>query len=85
MALQLRDALARAIDRPLPATLAFDHPTAARLSAHLLRLLKPATPAGQMKSVGNILTDLDAIEQMSDSEAAGLLSGLADAVEGVHE
>jgi acyl carrier protein/short-subunit dehydrogenase len=83
MALQLRDALARAIDRPLPATLAFDHPTAARLSAHLLGLLRSAAPARQVKSVRNILTDLDAIEQMSDSDAAGLLSGLADAVDGV--
>jgi acyl transferase domain-containing protein/acyl carrier protein len=42
MAIDLRGRLARALDHELPATIAFDHPSIAQLSAYVLDLLHPA-------------------------------------------
>ncbi len=44
MAIELRNSLARALGRPLPATLLFNHPTLDGLAAHILSTL-PFTPA----------------------------------------
>jgi epothilone polyketide synthase D len=42
MAVELRNALSRRVDRTLPATLAFDHPTVEALAHWLVTLLAPA-------------------------------------------
>ncbi|MFI7546102.1 SDR family NAD(P)-dependent oxidoreductase [Actinoplanes sp. NPDC049599] len=42
MAIDLRDRLARALGRDLPATVAFDHPSVSGLAGHVLGLLYPA-------------------------------------------
>jgi acyl carrier protein len=71
MAVELRNALTRSIGRPLSATLLFDYPTLAALTAHLMRLLgldepAPAEPAA-------IDTRADALHDLSDEEAEALL------------
>ena len=72
MAVELRNALAKAFAQPLPATLLFDYPTLDALAAHLLRVLgleeraaapAPATPA----------TAIDDMADLSDEEAEALL------------
>jgi acyl transferase domain-containing protein/D-arabinose 1-dehydrogenase-like Zn-dependent alcohol dehydrogenase/acyl carrier protein len=49
LAVDLRNRLSRLLDRPLPATLAFEHPTAELLAGHLLELVG-AAPAGEDRS-----------------------------------
>ncbi|XYI03831.1 type I polyketide synthase [Sorangium sp. So ce1128] len=44
MAVELRSALSKRLGRPLPATLAFDHPTVQALSRYLLDKVRPAEP-----------------------------------------
>ncbi|TDT42694.1 acyl transferase domain-containing protein [Streptomyces sp. BK208] len=44
MAIDLRDRLARALDRALPATVAFDHPSVSKLAGYALGLLYPGDP-----------------------------------------
>jgi hypothetical protein len=48
MAVQLRNQLGKGLglERPLPATLMFDHPTIDALAQHLLERVAPAEPAG---------------------------------------
>jgi hypothetical protein len=46
MAVDAKDRLEAAAGAPLPATLLFDHPDVARLTAHLLQLIAPAAPTG---------------------------------------
>jgi hypothetical protein len=64
----------------LPSTLAFDHPTVARLAEHLRTLLTPAKPTPQ-EMVRAALDDIDGIlgEQDEDGRAA-LLTLLRGAV-----
>ena len=46
MAIDLRNQLAEALDVPLAATVALDHPTAVRLAGHLRDAMSTAAPAG---------------------------------------
>nr|WP_027344560.1 type I polyketide synthase [Hamadaea tsunoensis] len=57
-AVELRNQLSTLTGRPLPATLVFDHPSAAALARHLLELIAPA-PVDPAVAV---LADLDRIE-----------------------
>jgi hypothetical protein len=83
LAVELRNALATALGRPLPATLLFDHPTVDALTDHLLReLWTPDTPQVEVTGLatpGSASTIVDSIEDLSDAEverqlAARLLS-----------
>jgi acyl carrier protein len=78
MAVELRNAVSRAIGQPLPATLLFDHPTLDDLTLYLLRKLKllsdrkpdPVTP-----KTGSSVAD--AVASLTDDEAeAALLAEL---------
>jgi acyl transferase domain-containing protein/NADPH-dependent curcumin reductase CurA/acyl carrier protein/nucleoside-diphosphate-sugar epimerase len=73
MAVELRNALAKAFAQPLPATLLFDYPTLDALAAHLLRVLgleeravAPAAPAAPAPAI-------DDMADLSDEEAEALL------------
>jgi acyl transferase domain-containing protein len=71
MAVELRNALTRSIGRPLSATLLFDYPTLAALTAHLMRLLGLDEPAPAEAAA--IDTAADALHDLSDEEAEALL------------
>lgn len=84
MALELRNRLEAGLDLRLPATLAFNYPTVARMSSHLLDKLAltdaaagdSASPAPSLEELERLLAE---VEQLPDEEAARLLSGpLAD-------
>ena len=75
MAVELRNALARSLGKPLSATLVFDYPTIEALSAHLARLLlldgdpvvetaAPAPVESIARSEVAALTDLEAERQL---------------------
>jgi NADPH:quinone reductase-like Zn-dependent oxidoreductase/short-subunit dehydrogenase len=72
LAVELRNTLAHALARPLPATLLFDHPTLDALTDHLVgELWAPETP--QFEAAGTAGTDsastiVDSIEDLSDAE-----------------
>ncbi len=72
MAVELRNALAKAFAQPLPATLLFDYPTLDALAAHLLRVLgleeRAAAPAAPAPA-----TAIDDMADLSDEEAEALL------------
>ncbi len=62
MAVELRNALARGVDRPLPATLLFNHPTIEELTACLADVLgEPAEP--QLAPAGGSPSDLEALSE----------------------
>ncbi|SHN35299.1 type I polyketide synthase [Rhizobacter sp. OV335] len=71
MAVELRNALTRSIGRPLSATLLFDYPTLAALTAHLMRLLGLEEPAPAFDASAK--TADDALHDLSDEEAEALL------------
>lgn len=84
-AIELRNALAVAIGRPLPAVLAFDYPTVDALAAHLLQLLGAAPPEkdGQVAAASDAAARADPmgedalaaeIASLSEDEAAELLA-----------
>ena len=72
LAVELRNTLATALGRPLPATLLFDHPTIDALTDHLLRELSTSdTPQFDVSgpSTGtSASTIVDCIEDLSDAE-----------------
>jgi acyl carrier protein len=83
MAVELRNVLARALGRPLPATLVFDHPTLDALVAHLARALEldadargAGAPARAAPPPGGAPAATDARQEvaaLSDAEAEALL------------
>jgi acyl carrier protein len=71
MAVELRNALAKSLAQPLPATLLFDYPTLDALATSLLRTLgleAEATPPAAPASAA-----FDAMAELSDEEAEALL------------
>jgi myxalamid-type polyketide synthase MxaE and MxaD len=83
MALELRNRLEASLDLRLPATLAFNYPTVARMASHLLEKLALPDAAPAEGAAAPSLDDLERllaeVEQLPDEEAARLLSGpLAD-------
>jgi acyl transferase domain-containing protein/acyl carrier protein len=52
MVIDLRARLAHALGADLPATIALDHPTVARLSGHVIGLLFPTAPAARERAGG---------------------------------
>jgi acyl transferase domain-containing protein/NADPH:quinone reductase-like Zn-dependent oxidoreductase/acyl carrier protein len=77
MAVELRNGLARALGKPLPATLVFDHPTLEALSAHLARTRGLEVDAAAPEPAAAARTVRDAVAALSDAEAeAALLAEL---------
>jgi acyl transferase domain-containing protein len=79
MAVQLRKRLGRQLDleRPLPASLMFDHPTINAIAAHLGERLAPAAPAPVASVPAAAVTaglQIEAVAGMSDAEIEQLLA-----------
>jgi myxalamid-type polyketide synthase MxaB len=73
MAVELRNGLAAASGRTLPATIAFDYPTTEAISRHLLSLLVPEQAAAvRVEKTVQTAVDED-VAALSDDEAALLL------------
>jgi acyl transferase domain-containing protein/NAD(P)-dependent dehydrogenase (short-subunit alcohol dehydrogenase family)/acyl carrier protein len=70
MAVELRNALAAALGKPLPATLLFDFPTLSALGDHLAGLLGLNAAAVQQAAE---VAQFAAVAQLSDAEAEALL------------
>jgi hypothetical protein len=80
MAVQLRNRLGHALDlqRPLPSTLMFDHPTIEAIAAHLLERLGAAAPAPNAAAPTPTQPNpaplvAGAVTDMSDDDIARLL------------
>jgi len=69
MAVDLQHALAREVDRPLPETLLFDHPTLERLATHLLGDVLGMAPVPAPEPAR-----ADGLDELSDEEAAAALA-----------
>ncbi|TDQ00460.1 type I polyketide synthase [Labedaea rhizosphaerae] len=79
-AVELRNRLDAVAGLQLPSTLAFDHPTVARLAEHLRTLLTPAKPSPQ-DQLRAALDDIDGILGQQDEDGrAALLTFLRGAV-----
>jgi myxalamid-type polyketide synthase MxaE and MxaD len=69
LAMELRNRLEAALQRPLSATLAWNHPTVAALAAHLAQ--DTAAPAAvEAPAAVAVPVDLAAMAHLSDEEAA---------------
>jgi acyl carrier protein len=71
LAMELRNRLEAALDRPLSATLAFNHPTVDALVAHLAQDGAAAPSAAETEPATVI--DVAAVAQLSDEEAVSAL------------
>jgi hypothetical protein len=72
MAVELRNRLQASVGRPLPSTLAFDHPTVEAIADFLGELLEVATGSGTATGVERSSAKLS-VETLSDEEAEALL------------
>ncbi len=79
-AVELRNQLGRRLGLNLSATLAFDYPTAAGLTRHLLAELFPAAAAPLREP--EVETELEAIAQLSRDDINALLDAELDAIDG---
>jgi acyl carrier protein len=83
LAVELRNALATALERTLPATLLFDHPTVDALTDHLLGELltagHPETADSGGASAQAASTMVASIEDLSDEEVERQLASRARA------
>jgi NAD(P)-dependent dehydrogenase (short-subunit alcohol dehydrogenase family)/acyl carrier protein len=82
MAVELRNALARSLATPLPATLLFDYPSLSSLCTYLQRVceLIPAAASGAPAVIGNSGAEsIDEIAALSDDDAEALLLAELDA------
>jgi acyl carrier protein len=80
MAIELRNALERAVGRPLPATLAWSYPTARALIDHLAadQVAEPVRaeqPSPARAEEGRLAEDLADMANMTDEEALAALMG----------
>jgi acyl transferase domain-containing protein/acyl carrier protein len=82
MAVALQRALERAIGRTLPATLTFNHPTAASLARYLAALLHPAAaaPPDAMPPPATASDPASDIDALSDAEIEQLLRARLESV-----
>jgi NADPH:quinone reductase-like Zn-dependent oxidoreductase/acyl carrier protein len=72
MAVELRNRLQASVGRPLPSTLAFDHPTVEAIADFLAEVLEVATGSGAASGTERVSTAL-AVETLTDEEAEALL------------
>src|SRR5690606_4491216 len=83
MAVELRNAISRAVERPLAATLLFNHPTLESLTDHLLELefgaaseaeARKSEDGGPAVSPTSGMDVLEALERLSDDEVEALFA-----------
>jgi myxalamid-type polyketide synthase MxaE and MxaD len=72
LAMELRNRLEAALQRPLSATLAWNHPTVEALAAHLAQDgdAPPSTAEAPAPAAAAVAVDLAAMASLSDEEAA---------------
>jgi acyl carrier protein len=73
MSVELRNALQANLGRPLPSTLAFDHPTVASLTDYLAEKVLGLTPSEPGKESGDRTRATAEVASLSDAEAEALL------------
>jgi acyl carrier protein len=74
MAVEMRNALARTLDRTLPATLLYDYPTVELLSAHLFSQLRGGNGVRSADPPARLASALGEIEALTDEEVERLFA-----------